>query len=298
MQIPRYFRWGSPARALPTVAVLVLAVLIGRGLAQTTWAFMSPPVSLPRSVTADGESVVRNPGELPRYGQQIAALHLFGEAKRELPKAPVKAAPAAPKRVDLKLVGVLATGSESGIAIIRDDKGKERIFQVGQPLPGGGILKAVEDEFVIVDYDGQEEELSIPRQGIVQPQRRTRSRPGEEPGANEVKLSTRTGPGKWLMEQRGQWLQNPRLVNTVVQISPAMEGGRLIGYRLVPRRDRGLLRLVGVQPSDVILAVNSMPLTDQEQAKMALEALTKSDELELTIRRGTATQTIQVSLQE
>jgi general secretion pathway protein C len=313
IDLSRFANWQGALRVLPTVAAVVLAALIGHGLAQTTWALVGVPVG-PSVGPLEVDARERGPAQLPRYGQQIATLHLFGEVKREVRKTQKRVAPP-PRKLNLSLVGVLATGTDTGMAIIRDEQRNERVYRVADPLPDGGVLREVHANYVVVEWQGHFEELELPHDSLLPKPRRTRdapqpaqktSQPAPEPPARAsdttqpegVSLSRSSGPGQWLAAQRSRWLDNPQTLGTVVRVSPAMERGQLVGYRVSPRRDHGLLSAIGLRPTDIVTAVNEIPLTDLSQAKEAVELISKASQVQLSILRAGQPETIQVSFRE
>jgi type II secretory pathway component PulC len=93
----------------------------------------------------------------------IVRAHLFGtEPKNARPVAPK---PVAPTRLNLKLAGVIAIGSENqGIALIEVGRGRQQVVKVGQVIPTtDATLAEVARDHVLIERNAQLEKLSIVR---------------------------------------------------------------------------------------------------------------------------------------
>jgi type II secretory pathway component PulC len=82
------------------------------------------------------------------HAARILGAKLMGEA----PKARATRPRAVPEtRLNLKLIGVLATGTSTGMAIISDSRGEEKVYRVGSRLPGGAVLREVMADRVMLE---------------------------------------------------------------------------------------------------------------------------------------------------
>jgi general secretion pathway protein C len=80
--------------------------------------------------------------------------------------------------------------------------------------------------------------------------------------------------------------------------TPVMEEGQLVGFRLEALRNPELLNEWGIDPDDVITAVNGMPLNSQGRIMVLYDKLKKQKEFELTLINGGNSRTITVDLYE
>jgi general secretion pathway protein C len=78
--------------------------------------------------------------------------------------------------------------------------------------------------------------------------------------------------------------------------TPVMEDEELVGFRLTALRDPGILSDWGIDPSDVITAVNGMPLNSQGRIMVLYNKLKKAGEFELTLDNGGNSRTITVEV--
>jgi len=115
---------------------------------------------------------------LARWRGELASWHLLGtppaaagagaapapEPEPE-PEPAVLSAEALPdSESGLRLTGIVATGrGEAGRAVIAAERGSEQEYAVGDTLPGGARLQAVDTYSVVIRRDGQLEALRLPR---------------------------------------------------------------------------------------------------------------------------------------
>ena len=78
--------------------------------------------------------------------------------------------------------------------------------------------------------------------------------------------------------------------------TPVMEDGNLVGFRLAALRDPKILNDWGIDSSDVITAVNGMPLNSQGRVMFLYNKLKKEGEFELTLDNGGNSRTITVEV--
>ena len=77
-----------------------------------------------------------------------------------------------------------------------------------------------------------------------------------------------------------------------------MEEGQLVGFRLAALRNPEIMNEWGIDPDDVITAVNGMPLNSQGRIMVLYDKLRKQREFELTLNSGGNSRTITVDLNE
>ncbi|MFT5111512.1 MAG: type II secretory pathway component PulC [Parasphingorhabdus sp.] len=96
----------------------------------------------------------------------IIGAHLFGAANQV--KQVVKQKVAPPTRLNLVLVGVIASGIDSnGLALIEVTRGKQQVIRVGQSIgKTGATLSQVATDHVLIERNGKLEKLSLKRPGL------------------------------------------------------------------------------------------------------------------------------------
>lgn len=274
----------EPARAAPWATAL-LVIALGVSLAQLTWRIPAPLAGIPVAVPA----AVDVPPVAPGGGEEasletVAGLHLFGRAPRE---ATARAVPVeAPEtRLRLELKGVVALHApDGGVALIAGEGEDERHFRVGEELPGGATLEQILPDRVILSRDGRFEMLRLPRERL------------EAHAVTPIPGAGDTGLASALAQRREAWLREPRRFMEVVRVRPVMAGGRLKGFAVSPRREAALFRRAGLEPGDVVTAVNGRDLASVGDPRAVMEALASANAITLQVERDGRSRTLTLPL--
>lgn len=250
----------------PSLATLVLVVVLAAQLAALIWrALGSAGSETPQQVPVDV-------GAAPTIDlAAIVNAHLFGVAAVT---GDPSAAPAT--SANLTLAGTLAgTEPSVGWAIIGASGQSARVYATGASLPGGAKLAAVYPDRVILDRNGSRESLMLPRlsgAGAAIPT-------AYAPGAG--------GPPASLADSVHQLMaQDPAAANELLRPQPVFAGGSLRGYRLYPGRNRGQFARLGLQPGDLVTAVNGAALDDPNRGLEILRGIGQGTAVTLTIDRN------------
>jgi len=144
------------------VSLLLLAAMGWRG-----WTgyrqLTQPPLALPVSPMAVDPATLGGP---ERRLADMAGWHLFGNAARPAAPAPEPQPVDAPAtRLDLKLLGVLATDDRRDArAIIGAPGVADRHYRLGDTLPAGAELAAIRRDHVLLKRNGRFETLALARE--------------------------------------------------------------------------------------------------------------------------------------
>ena len=257
------------AAAAPTIATVLLAVVIAAQLASLVW----------RALGSGGEELEpETPGftaaepavDLPA----IVNAHLFGVAadSGDPSSAPATSA-------NLALTGTLAGREpEQGWAIIGASGQSARVYETGASLPGGTKLVAVYPDRVILDRNGARESLMLPRLS------------GGAGSAMAPRVASRgqaASPDASLADSVRQLLvQNPQAGGDLLRPQPVFAGGSLRGYRVYPGRNRAQFAGLGLQPGDLVMAVNGAALDDPNRGLEILRGVGQGSAVTLTVERG------------
>lgn len=193
---------------------------------------------------------------------------------------PVAVAVPVASRSELRLRGVMSGGA-AAFAIIADAQGTEAVFRIGDGLPDGSTLTAIEPLQVIVERTGQREALSLDRDApsaaasaSSAPRRdvAATSMPGirgfQAPaGISAASLQVPASPPAALADQ--------------IAILPVAGGG----FRVRPGRDASLFAELGLQVNDVVMAVNGQPLSSEADARALFADVLRQGEVSITINR-------------
>jgi general secretion pathway protein C len=254
------------ATAGPSLATLVLVVLLAAQLAALIWRALGsagsetpplPEVDVGAAPTIDLAAIVN--------------AHLFGVAAVA---GDPSAAPAT--SANLTLAGTLA-GSEPSVgwAIIGASAQAARVYATGASLPGGAKLVAVYPNRVILDRNGSRESLMLPRLT------------GSSAAAPAAFAPAAGAPPASLADSVRQLMaQDPAAVNELLRPQPVFAGGTLRGYRVYPGRNRGQFTRLGLQPGDLVTAVNGAALDDPNRGLEILRGIGQGTAVTLTIDRN------------
>jgi|SRR6476619_4798589 len=240
-------------------AILRAALIVALGVqgARLVWALAEPygPVG-----TWRGGAIVP-PADIALLGR----FDPFG-------RLGVSDAPVAASSLPIKLFGVrLDAATGQGAAIIAGPDGVQQSFAVGDAVMPGVILRTVAFDSVTIDRGGALEQVfldqSVPPRAVV-------GGPPPPPGA--VLPGTAPAPV-------------PSPIPGVTLSAPTAQGVTVSGDASNPA-----FRASGLQPGDVVTAVNGSPVRAGTQIDRLLAAPSQTGITSLTITRGGQTLTVNV----
>lgn len=263
--------------AAPSIVTVVLAIVIAAQLAALVWRALGAP--------DDGGALPAPEIAPPAPAVDLAALvdaHLFGVAAES---GDPNDAPAT--TANLTLTGTLAGREpEHGWAIIGASGQTARVYATGASLPGGTRLFAVYPDRVILERGGARESLLLPRlsgmAGGYMPQRAPVLAGGGPSG------------GSIAENVRQLLVQNPQAGGELLRPQPVFAGGSLRGYRVYPGRNRAQFSSLGLQPGDLVMAVNGSALDDPNRGLEVLRGIGQGGPVTLTVERAGQQQQITI----
>ncbi len=264
---------------------IVLIILLAKAAAETTLLLFSAPLT-PTTSTLSPRPVAAIEMKSTSRLLTVAPLHLFGEAT----VTPATQAPIDAEKTQLHLVlrGVFAGDPSKALAIIADDHGNEAVYFVNSVVPGGARLHAIYSDRVILERNGRYESLHLPREelpdGAV-------AKFDNQPVVREV-----GGAVAAKLENIRQTLQtNPQDIWKEVRIEPVLDQGRIKGYHLT-HNDRQLMKSLGIEPTDVITAVNGAALSDPKVLYNLMTEFNTAQDIRLTVERSGQTEILLIHL--
>lgn len=261
-------------RVFPPLITVIIIIACSYTLSQITWSFIpGEDSSAPSRLQAKKTSI-----QTPKNYNEITAAHIFGTFQQSTTNTQQTVAPET--RLNLILKGVLATTPiEYGSAIISKGKnGKEDTYAPGDKVSSATVKEIYADR-VILERAGKLETLRMPKDNS------SNLITNSPSSAISTKHSS---PGAVLSDIRSQILKNPTSFGKYAIPIPYNENGRLRGYRLQPQGDRSLFDKVGLDPNDVIVAVNGVELNNPTKGLKALRALRRAKSIDLTVLRNGA----------
>lgn len=313
-----WIRWQQTARRLlePLLAYLaavplprwrmLLIVLLGAimlaDLAHLVWVAI-PPRMAP-AVMATPVNVATAPVNKSAAAvdiEKMASWHLFGEVGAQ-PRAAAAAVEeqAQDTTLNLQLLGVISASEPTQARAFILVDGRQQQFAIGEQLPGSGkvVLSKVLVDRAILDNNGHYETLWLydPNSSGSQ-QARTAQNSNETAPASTVDMRDNAGVTQLAQTYRNQLYQNPGSLADVIQVTPASEGGKLIGYRVNPGRDQAQFAKFGLKPGDIVTMINDVKLDDPQRALELYNLLRSQTEAAITVHRGNEDVVLMVSLQ-
>lgn len=262
----------------------------------------------PEATAKSARAVAANPGGQRNGGDsladQIVSAHLFGSA--EAPPKPIERAPVdepAPKsRLNVKLVGTLATGDpQVGHALIGGGR-EDKAVAVGGKIERA-TLEEVYASHIIINNGGKRERVELPKPELigntgtrlastaVPPSSGARSAPGNDATVDISQLPQTPGA------LRDYMVRNPSTMQQLMDVRPYRQNGRVVGYRLNPKQDDSMLRNFGIEPGDVVVSLNGVKLDNQRRGLKALRQLVTAQQIEMTLLRNGSEIPVSISLQ-
>lgn len=254
-------------RTLPKALSVVLIVAIAWQLVQLTWLLLEPaPDTDAGPIEASTTTSARPKGV---DVQQIVNAKLFGTAQSAAPVA----GPAPETQLNLVLSAVFASADpDKGLAIIGESAQQTKVYSVGDSIRSGTRLHAVYPDRVILDRGGALETLALPKRNLVA----MAARPAPPPRqANPV-----------IENLRRVAETNPTAFAEIVRPQPVFANGVQRGYRVYPGRNRQQFAKLGLQPGDLVLAINGTPLDDPQRGMEIFNTISTSDRVQLTVERN------------
>jgi general secretion pathway protein C len=270
------------SRTVPLALSLLLVVAIAWQLVQLTWLLLDQG----ERETAPAAIAAPPPGidNIPRKGPDIQAIvnaHLFG-----VQQAPADANPAEAPQTQMNLVlsAVFANSDPSkGMAIIGESTTAAEVFAVGQAVRPGTKLHAVYPDKVILDRGGQLEALLLPAESMAG----LMSQPAARPMA---------GGNRFTENLRRIAENNPSAFAEIVRPQPVFANGVQRGYRVYPGRNRQQFAKLGLQPGDLVLAVNGTPLDDPQRGMEIFNTMGSSDRVTVSVERNGQAQDLTLNI--
>ena len=265
-------------RYVPPAVTAVLVITIAYQLSSITWLLVpSTPQTTP-PVARRAET------SRPAPGQDLGGLkdsHLFGEASKQAAPVVANVVDAPDTTLSLTLTGILAGGSTPQ-AIISANRGQEKTYHIGDTIDNadGATLYAIEPDRVLLNRNGNLETLRLPQQ---------LSNPASRPTASLAPAAAQ--PGGSLRQVISE---NASKITDIVRVSPHVQEGKVVGFRVTPGRDRATFDALGLQPGDVVTDINGTALNDASQGLQVFEALGETTQANVTVLRDGVPQVVVV----
>ncbi|MGB9430304.1 MAG: type II secretion system protein GspC [Gammaproteobacteria bacterium] len=270
-------------RRLPFWLSLVLGVLIAWTLAKLTWAVLPQPKAAQPIYSA--QTQVAAAFDVSK----LADMHLFGTVSSG------SAVNAPETTLNLTLRGIVAADSDSNasLAIIASN-GIEQMYTVGAQLPGGAQIQSIYPDRVMLSFNGRIQALRLPKTGNASGTGDNAMLPVATP---DVVYGSNLPANQNLNQLRNELIRHPERLLDMMRAMPVMDNGKLSGYRVFPVGNSNAFGKLGLEPGDIVTAVNGMPLDNPAQSMQVLNSIRTSDQVSITFTRNGQQQTKILQLQ-
>lgn len=292
------------ARLAPWVSRL-LVLLIGYVAAIIALRFVpiqNTQAAVPAPSNVGSEVASQNLPTVVEMANDAARQNIFGEPGAEPAPVVVRDRPVEDTKLNLKLLGVYtADPADSAMAIISANGKAEEVFRVGETVTGRAVLKEVLQNEVRIDNNGRIEKLELPEAVTSTGTTNFANLPGGNLQTQQQAGAVSTDAPIQLPDSpkaiRDELVKNPAMLGKLVSAVPYRENGRILGYKITPKQQDGLLANYGVLPGDVITRVNGIALANQKNAIRALRKLVKAPSIDISILRDGAELPVSIALE-
>ena len=295
---------GLPVKKLHNILCGVLILWVVYGLVQMVQVLMSP-AQAPDNPAAAGTGVTAASGKSSVDLPALQALNLFGAAGA-VPEPAVEAPPvvdeaeinAAKTHLKLSLQGIVYSPDAAESVAVIVSKGKQEQFHIGDKIPEGNnvTLARVLLDKVILDNNGKYESLWLYDEESEQARGPSPAPVARERNSRVSDMRDNGNITKMARNYRSQLFKNPASLAEVIRITPAQEGGQLVGYRINPGKDRKQFEAMGLKPNDIVTSINNIQLNEPSNALEIYKLMRTATQASFTINRNGQPMQIMVSL--
>lgn len=257
-------------RVVPRVLTVIFVVAIAWQLVQLTWLLLERAPSENVEIPPPPASVSNSRPKSVNV-QAIVDAHLFGVQQQAAPD-PSNAPPA---QTNLVLAGTWASDDPSkGFAFIGESANAARMYGVGKAVRQGTTLHSVYADRVILDTSGKLEALYLPRANA-------------NLAAQFARPAAPPRPASQFTENLRRMAEsNPAAFSEIVRPQPVFANGVQRGYRVYPGRNRQQFAKLGLQPGDLVIAINGTPLDDPQRGMEIFNTMGASDRVTVMVERN------------
>lgn len=282
-------------RAFYLLLPALLGLALGHLAATILGIYLTPPV-LPASEKTQTRPAVVRPTAIADF-QAILDRNIFNSAAPQagdLSAVASSAESSAPAiRTDLALFGTITRGAGS-LAVIKAGQ-KVKTFHLGDEIPGGGTIEAIERHSVRIRTDsGAEQILQLYEQaaGGSSPPNGAPATGATSGGGGEIRS---VGENRWAIPQSvaeqargniGELLKQARL-------EPNLVNGKTEGFVVRMIQPRSVLANLGLQRGDVLMQINEVELDSPEKALQVFQQLREAKNLSISLLRNGNKQTFE-----
>lgn len=264
---------------LSRIITLILIALTAWQLAILVWGIFTPTPQVSRW-SPQHISGLQVKAQQQEGIETLLKADLFGryEAKSQIQATtPIKVNNAPPTRLQLTLVGLVASPDANYSLAVISYKNQQNTYGIGEKIANTrATLQSVLSDRVIINNQGKDEALMLDGRDyskLTQPKAKQ-----EEPAEQKTDVSQ-------LDQIRQDVANDPQLIFQYIRLSRAEVDDKLKGYRVRPGKSRELFDSVGLQDGDIATVLNGQDLTAPDAMNQLLSNAVSMDTWSLTVER-------------
>jgi general secretion pathway protein C len=268
----------------PMIILAIIATLLAYQFALLTWSFVpeNKPALLWKPLPANN-----NQGASQINTQELQEQHLFGKKSKEVkPVFKETIIANAPKtRLDLKLVGIVASNDANYSSVIIDNKGRQGSYFINSKIDGtNAVITEIYQDRIILKVNGLPQTLILDGVELLDKQHQNHEKNIQ---STQQKKPRKFNPPKVKVVNlnRNELIQNPGKLTDFIRISPVRENGAVKGYRVKAGKDRTLFEQAGLKSGDLAVELNGIDLTDTQQAFTLMKEFPTMNDMTLSVER-------------
>jgi len=282
------------AKAISALLLCYVAYI----LAQFTW-LLAPNSSSPQQPLTLGQSLQLKNESSTIDVKPLQALNLFGLFNEQAKVEVVEVQDAPETNLRLTLTGTIASDNPSIATAIIENNGQQETYGIGDKITGTrASLNSVSTDRVLIKQSGRLETLMLDGFKYNKKSASSNKRNKRPEKSNARSKQARVDSPKILDQRNNEALsksasllkedinQDPGKITEYLRIAPKREGGKVIGYRLMPGKKADFFKSSGLKSGDVAVQMNGLDLTLPSEAAQALQALKEQQEISLLIDRN------------
>ena len=268
------------SRGVFALLVLVIAWQLGK----TVTMLLEPPQPIPVWTPAVTGSAANSTPPKSSIAPIVDA-NLFGQYQREVVVEKKEVVDAPKTRLNLVLVGVVASSNPSKSLAVIANRSQQETVGVDELITGTRAkLVSVLPDRIIIENAGRDETLML--EGIDYKQASTSSSSQTAPvKSNVIGNNPDIADLGDLDAIKQAIIENPQQFLKYIRLSQVNKDGDLQGYRVRPGRERALFDSVGLQDGDLAVELNGIDLTDKSAMGSIMQSFNEMTEVNLTVER-------------
>ena len=96
---------------------------------------------------------------------------------------------------------------------------------------------------------------------------------------------------------RQKILDNPSSASRYIRLQPERQNGSLVGYRVYPGAEKALFEKAGLEPGELVTAINGQPLDNPAASLQMLSGLASAGSASVTLERDGQQRTVTVNFE-